>query len=303
MAARTSAVSTLHARLKLPSSFSHNTLERCLIDSTVQGKPTNASLAAHGNVVLGYYVSDYLMTRYPRLPYRVLKSALISYVGWRTLADVGRGWGVEAQPKQDKRVKNTTLGSRTTTDAAPVLRQDALLELNRVPRGQVKGRLRNGDDESEATQYLQTAYGDFVRAVVGGLHLQSGTTGVRQFIDHHFLSRHLDLIRTFKVNQPQRELVVLCAREGLERPTTRLIAETGRRTKSPVFVLGVYSGADQLGEGQASSMKEAEYLAQSNAMKSWYLYEDRKASLPYMTSEGEETEYRQPLLDVGDIFL
>ena len=39
----------------------------------------------------------------------------------------------------------------------------------------------------------------------------------------------------------------------------RLLKETGRLTNAPVFVVGVYSGADKLGEGFGSSLKMAEY--------------------------------------------
>jgi large subunit ribosomal protein L44 len=39
----------------------------------------------------------------------------------------------------------------------------------------------------------------------------------------------------------------------------RLLKETGRLSNSPVFVVGIYSGADKLGEGFGSSLKMAEY--------------------------------------------
>lgn len=39
----------------------------------------------------------------------------------------------------------------------------------------------------------------------------------------------------------------------------RLLSETGRRSNSPVFVVGIYSGEDQLGQGFGSSLKMAEY--------------------------------------------
>ena len=41
--------------------------------------------------------------------------------------------------------------------------------------------------------------------------------------------------------------------------TFRLLKETGRLSNSPVFVVGVYSGIEQLGEGFGSSLKMAEY--------------------------------------------
>ena len=39
----------------------------------------------------------------------------------------------------------------------------------------------------------------------------------------------------------------------------RLLKETGRFSNSPVYVVGVYSGADKLGEGFGSSLKMAEF--------------------------------------------
>lgn len=39
----------------------------------------------------------------------------------------------------------------------------------------------------------------------------------------------------------------------------RLLKETGRFSNSPIFVVGIYSGADKLGEGFGNSLKMAEY--------------------------------------------
>ena len=45
--------------------------------------------------------------------------------------------------------------------------------------------------------------------------------------------------------------------------TDRLLKETGRLSIAPVYVVGIYSGADQLGEGFGSSLKwlSTEYVA------------------------------------------
>lgn len=39
----------------------------------------------------------------------------------------------------------------------------------------------------------------------------------------------------------------------------RLLKETGRYSQSPIFVVGIFSGPDQLGEGFGSSLRMAEY--------------------------------------------
>jgi len=49
------------------------------------------------------------------------------------------------------------------------------------------------------------------------------------------------------------------------------LKETGRFSNSPIFVVGVYSGADKLGEGFGSSLKMAEYRAAEDALHRLYL--------------------------------
>lgn len=44
----------------------------------------------------------------------------------------------------------------------------------------------------------------------------------------------------------------------------RLLKETGRLSNSPVFVVGIYSGADKLGEGFGSSLRMAEYRVRTD---------------------------------------
>lgn len=39
----------------------------------------------------------------------------------------------------------------------------------------------------------------------------------------------------------------------------RLLKETGRFSNSPVYVVGIFSGSDKLGEGHGSSLKMAEF--------------------------------------------
>ena len=64
----------------------------------------------------------------------------------------------------------------------------------------------------------------------------------------HILSRNLDIDRMFAFHAPLMELSKLCAREGFDRPVARLESETGRLSRTPVYVVGIYSGKDKLGE-------------------------------------------------------
>lgn len=59
-------------------------------------------------------------------------------------------------------------------------------------------------------------------------------------------------------------------------PTTRILAETGRLSIAPIFVLGVYSGSIKLGEGYGSSLAMAEYRACEDALRRIYLSSEEK---------------------------
>lgn len=61
-------------------------------------------------------------------------------------------------------------------------------------------------------------------------------------------------------------------------PTTRILAETGRLSIAPIFVLGVYSGSLKLGEGYGSSLAMAEFRACEDALRRIYLSSEEKFS-------------------------
>lgn len=62
----------------------------------------------------------------------------------------------------------------------------------------------------------------------------------------------------------------------MKAPTTRILAETGRLSIAPIFVLGVYSGTIKLGEGYGSSLQMAEYRACEDALRRIYLSSEEK---------------------------
>ncbi|RMY44563.1 hypothetical protein D0864_15607, partial [Hortaea werneckii] len=97
-ATQSAKLSALHARLSLPSKLPLQTLARCLIDPSADPRPAynNASLAILGQDLLGYYTSEYLTCRYPRLPMPVLFAAQYAYAGNATLGAMRVEWGVEA---------------------------------------------------------------------------------------------------------------------------------------------------------------------------------------------------------------
>jgi dsRNA-specific ribonuclease len=153
---------------------------------------------------------------------------------------------------------------------------------------------------------VEAASTSFVRALVGALHLHAGASASKAFHTEHILSRHLQLHQLFNFTHPTRDLSRLCLREGFEAPVARLISETGRHSRSPVFVVGVYSGEDKLGEGAGSSLNEGRVRAAAAALRSWYLYSPTPDDI-VLPSDMELAEvkakktWKAQMIDVGEV--
>ncbi len=155
---------------------------------------------------------------------------------------------------------------------------------------------------------VEAASASFIRALAGALYLHAGAASVKTFHQNHVLSRHLPLHTLFHFTHPTRDLSRLCARESFEPPVARLISETGRLSRSPVFVVGVYSGDDKLGEGAGSSLNEGRVRAAAAALRSWYLYSppDQDVVLPSEVEGGQgkdqrRKEWKPQMIDIGEI--
>ena len=160
------------------------------------------------------------------------------------------------------------------------------------------------DPSSPDATTLETASANFIRALTGALYLHTNPTTTKAFHKNHILSRHLPLHTLFNFTHPTRDLSRLCAREGFEPPVARLISETGRLSRTPVFVVGVYSGDDKLGEGAGSSLNEGRVRAAAAALRGWYLYSPagERVMLPSSTeSEVDKTKWKPQMIDIGEI--
>ncbi|CAG9939117.1 unnamed protein product [Clonostachys rosea f. rosea IK726] len=139
-----------------------------------------------------------------------------------------------------------------------------------------------------------------LRAFSGPDH--SGREAAKDFVESHILSRQVDLSSLFEFQLPTRELAMLCAREGFEPPLARLESETGRHSRTPVYVVGIYSGKEKLGEGNAPSLDFARRKACMNALKSWYLYSPgNKVRVPSDMMEEGAKPWKAPHIDIGEV--
>jgi dsRNA-specific ribonuclease len=322
-AAKNSArLAALHARLSLPSQFPIETLARALVDETADGSPrfNNKSFSILGNDLLGYYTSEYIICQYPRLPLAVVFAAMYAYVGPKALAAITREWGVQAaaapggevdpgllqlkwappepRPEQPKPQlvspeRDEETGSRRGISSRSVY-DDQFGEVK--PR-----RSKEQDSEGEKDTTLEKASSNFVQAVMGAVYLHAGRAAAKKFYREHFMSRQLNMANLFQFRQPTRDLSRLCAREGFQSPVARMLSETGRKSRHPVYVVGVFSGNDKLGEGAGSSLDEARTRASVAALKGWYLYSPLEFRVPSETEEPGHRPWNPVHVDTGDI--
>lgn len=157
-------------------------------------------------------------------------------------------------------------------------------------------------DAATKSSIADEAHANAVRAVAGAIYAHGGREAVRSFVRAHVLSRQLDLARLFRFKLPTRELSYLCARENFEPPVARIESETGRLSRTPVYVVGIYSGADKLGEGAAASLDHARAKAAMNSLKAWYLYSpgDNVRVPSDMLQEGARP-WEPAYVDIGEI--
>lgn len=330
-AARESAkLAALHARLYLPSRLPLETLARSLVDASADpnSKFNNSSLAALGNDLLTYYASEHLICTYPRLPLPVLFAAMYAYVGPKTLAAMAREWGVEHAAAPGGEVDPGLLQYKRVPPMTEVEEEEPVTGITRDRaqrkwRKSISSRVVYGNEfgepikdsklqEQEAAaaaapppQGITTeeASSKFVRAVMGSIYLHAGRPAAKRFFEQHILSRQLNLAELFTFTQPARDLSRLCARESFERPVARIISETGRLSRHPVFVVGIYSGQDKLGEGAGASLLEARERASAASLKAWYLYSPLNVRVPSSMEEEGAVPWKPVHVDLGEVIV
>ena len=253
---------------------------------------------------MSYHLSEYLLAHYPRLPLAVLFACMSAFISPPTLTLLVREWGITAASSPGPEVEPAHLQFQRLSPSTPIPRTD------RRPAS-LSGAVIYKDifgtqpppTVIQGATTLENASASMVEALHGALYLHAGRSAVKQFFTQHILSRHLSLASLFDFRQPTLDLSRLCAREGFEGPVARIISETGRHSRHPVFLVGVYSGNDKLGEGSGASLNEARTRASVNALRAWYLYSPLGAKVP---SDAEEQDSRaQPwkpiMIDGGEI--
>ncbi|KAK9465094.1 60S ribosomal protein L3 [Lipomyces arxii] len=291
----------LHARISLSKKFPLTTLARALNGRTSPLATKfldNGGLEQFGKAYLDAVVSEIIMFTYVRLPLSVVREAVWAYIGDDALSDIGNNWGVQREtPSTSKKSPYHGIKQTELPGAYGILKYS-----HQVIR-RVNGLSEYADVDGAVYQRYSEAMSGFVRSVVAGVYLHDGEPAARKFVHDHILSRKVDVSSLFKIDQPTRELSRLCEREKLQPPVSRMIAESGRLSRSPVFVVGVYSGSNVLGSGEGGSIKEAEIKAAINALKGWYLYSPPVSRLPSEVVAGSSVDESSLYVDPGEIIV
>lgn len=319
-------VFALHSRLALPKKLPLETLSRTLMDASADPHPSfnNASLAVLGHDLLAYYTTEHLLCTFPRLPMTVVYAAMYAYVGPKTLASIASEWGVElaaipgpevdpgllqfkrVQPgseiAQDRSQTTRPRANYRKTITSSIVYDDIFGEPDIKTRNPRNIRPEIPDPETIPGVTAEKAASTFVQALVGAIYLHAGRPAAKRFFQEHILSRHLDVSRLFSFTQPTRDLARLCARESFELPVAKIISETGRHSRHPVFVVGIFSGQDKLGEGSGASLIEARTRAAIAALKGWYLYSPMDVRVPSSMEEEGAKPWEPVYVDLGEVF-
>lgn len=295
----------LHARLNLPKAYTLSTLSQALnMEQQSEGLANNFGLNTLGKSFLSYYVGEHLLVKYPRLPMPIHNQAVDALMGVELLAAIGKAWGI--QPDRNSKLEKYLAQEPffmkygklryLSESSKEEVQEPGVIELT---NSEINSYNRN--NQASYVPLESEAYASAVRSIIGGVYTHTDEETTKEFIKNHILSRKLPIESMFQFTQPMRELVRLGEKLGFKDPLeVRLIAETGRLSSHAIFVTGVFTGNEKLGEGVGSSLAESKTRAVVNALMSYYLYSpvNLEGELKVPSDEGYKFE---GIVGLGDV--
>ncbi|KAJ3355006.1 hypothetical protein HDU83_004177 [Entophlyctis luteolus] len=202
-----------------------------------------------GDRLLIFHLTQFVMRKYPALPAHAVESVVRAFCGDSALASVGRNLGVPEVMRWKKTLPSSASSARPPATAD------------------------NAAAAAGATQAVSAVVvARVVQSLVGAIFREHGAPGVAAFIKGHILSREVDVVAHLRLNaNPKGTLRAILAAQKKPPPVSRMLQETGRLSSNPVFIVGVYSGIEKIGQGFGSSIAMAETRACKNALETHYL--------------------------------
>lgn len=191
-------------------------------------------LQTRGNLLINLFVTDYIYDKYPDLSFSLTEPVLQAYTSDEALADVAKILGISQTIMLSKEWKfSNSIGKELTDDIS----------------------IRS------------------LEAVVGALYVNFGPPEAYKFVKDHILSRKINTYEFILDKHPTASLITLFKVMKKELPVARLLAETGRNSNNPTFVVAIYSGSEKLGEASGHSLLSAEGRACRDILRSHYFNE------------------------------
>ena len=110
---------------------------------------------------------------------------------------------------------------------------------------------------------------DAFYALMGAIYHDQGIEKVTKFVND-FIITYIDdetFRESIKIRNPVKMSTEVAALAGFEtKPEPRLIFSAGRNTELPLYVVGIFSGESQIGEGASYTLKKAETAAFENSI-------------------------------------
>ncbi|KAG9286694.1 hypothetical protein G9A89_012244 [Geosiphon pyriformis] len=268
------SLSAFGARLGLRFS-DPNTLLQVVIDESYQDTdlPSNKKFKIIGEKVCRLFVTEHFHIKYPLMPLPTLQELIKVYIGPETLNIFGQEIGLPNVLRYQK-ITDQMKGMDFLSETA---------EPKHTYESPMPQKAKKSVNVSLAEAMIHS-----IHAIIAA----------RQFVHSFILTReaNVGLLYESHCKLPKAELSVLMKRLGQIPPISRqitvpfnneMLKETGRNTRSPVFVIGIFSGIDKLAESYGSSIKMAEFKAAREALKLYYLKEVKDYTLPSEVLKGD----------------
>jgi len=107
-----------------------------------------------------------------------------------------------------------------------------------------------------------------VEALIGAIYIDQGYQLAEKFIQQYIISRLPDILASKSYQDAKSHLQELSQEKIGITPVYKLIAESGP-DHNKEFLMGVYIGENEYGQGQGSSKQLAEQAAAEQALKNW----------------------------------
>jgi large subunit ribosomal protein L44 len=130
--------------------------------------------------------------------------------------------------------------------------------------------------------------GKVMTGLIGAIYLENGAAAAKSFIRKHIISRHVDMSVHVSLLYAMQKLQRITEKLNRPRPIARLLKESGRQSVNPVFLVGIYSGNDKIGEGYGSSLQMAQTRAAKDALLSYFLKETKEMEHDEFSDEDED---------------